>query len=68
MATKNNFKGVGKIAYPRIPYDLLDIICTGKEATDEQKKEIASISKDFGKRFYPEILFLLTFNEIDNPN
>ncbi len=64
---KDDFDGASKIAYPTIPYELLDIICTGKEATDEQKREITAISKDLGKRFYPEILFLLTFNEIDNP-
>ncbi len=67
MNGKHNFDEVRKIAYPTISHELLEIICTGKEATNEQKKEIAAISHDLGKNYYPEILFLLTFNEIDNP-
>ncbi len=67
MDARGNFEGVSKIAYPIISHELLDIICTEKEATDEQKKEITDIAKDLGKYFYPEILFLLTFNKINNP-
>ena len=67
MDAKHYFEGASKIAYPIISHELLDIICTEKEASADQKKEIKAISKNLGKRFYPEILFLLTFNEIDNP-
>ena len=67
MAAECNFEGIKKIAHPRISRDLLEVICSEKEASDKQKKEIAKISTDLGSNFYREVLFLLTYSEIDNP-
>ena len=67
MNIEGDFKNIKKIAHPRISHELLEIICLKKEATDEQKKEIAQISTDLGSKFYREVLFLLTYSEIENP-
>ena len=67
MSTEGDFKSIKKIAHPRISHELLEIICLAKEASDEQKKQIAQISTDLGNKFYREVLFLLTYSEIDNP-
>ncbi len=67
MITEGDFKNIKKIAHPRISHELLEIICLEKEATEDQKKEIAQISTELGNKFYREVLFLLTYSEIDSP-
>lgn len=67
MAPVNGFDGVKNIAHPKISGDLLEVICSGKDASEIQKREIERISRKLGDRFYREILFLLTYTEVDDP-
>lgn len=67
MGVRNDFEGVKKLAHPPISRELLEIICSDEEASKEQKRDIAKVSKNLGKRLYPEVLFSLTYIEIDNP-
>ncbi|MBB6479440.1 phosphoenolpyruvate--protein phosphotransferase [Spirochaeta isovalerica] len=67
MAYINGFEGVKNIAHPKISGDLLEIICSGGDASEIQKRDIEKISQNLGSRYYPEILFLLTYTEVDDP-
>lgn len=68
MASVNGFEGVKNIAHPKIPKDLLEVICSGRDVPENQKNEIEEISRKLGDRFYPEILFLLTYTEVEDPS
>ena len=68
MTSDDNFEGVRSIAHPKISSELLEVICSEKKASEDQKRKIAEITKNLGSRFYPEILFLLTYTEVGDPS